>query len=154
MTDASRTAIVGAERAPCPKCGHDPRAVVTASWTLEIPRRVHSLNKRAINDRGAAGAKYRKQREGWAWDLRVLRVDQRIPHAVGMRRATLTRLYSGREQAFDQDNLTGGMKLVVDAMVREGLLVDDKPAVAEIHHLQVRAGQSGLLILLEELEGQ
>ena len=135
---------------PCARCGYDPAAIVTGRWEFEIARHVHSLNAHRGNYGGTRWA-YKHDRDRWQWEFKVARINARIPTASGKRRVTLTRLYSGRERAFDVDNLAGGMKLVVDAMVREGLLLGDDPARAELHHNQNRAATSGLAVVIEEL---
>jgi hypothetical protein len=134
----------------CLKCGHDPAAVVTASWDFDTDREVHSLNEHRGNYAGTRWA-YKRDRDAWQWVLKIERIKQRIPTATERRRVTLTRIYSGRQRAFDLDNLAGGMKLVVDAMVREELLMGDGPKEAEIHYAQERSEKSGLRVLLEEL---
>lgn len=134
----------------CRRCGYDPAAIVTGRWELAIARTVHSLNAHRGNYGGTRWA-YRRDRDEWQLAFKVARINARIPTATGKRRVTMTRLYSGRERAFDVDNLAGGMKLVVDAMVREGLLLGDDPARAELHHNQNRAATSGLAVVIEEL---
>jgi Holliday junction resolvase RusA-like endonuclease len=135
---------------PCARCGYDSAAIVTGRWEFAIARAVHSLNFHMGNYGGTRWA-YRRDRDDWQWEFKVARINARIPIAIGKRRVTLTRLYSGRERAFDVDNLAGGMKLVVDAMVREGLMLGDDPARAELHHNQNRAATSGLSVVIEEL---
>jgi hypothetical protein len=136
---------------PCARCGYDPTAIVTGRWEFAIARPVHSLNAHRGNY-GSTRWAYRHDRDGWQWEFKVARINARIPTAVAKRRVTLTRLYSGRERAFDVDNLAGGMKLVVDAMVREGLLLGDDRERAELHHGQDNAAMSGLVVVIEELE--
>lgn len=49
----------------------------------------------------------------------------------------ITRVYGGRERAYDRDNLIGGCKALVDAM--KGLLIeDDAPGKCNISYGQVR----------------
>lgn len=87
-----------------------------------------------------------------------MRLAFKIPFAAARRRVTFTRCYGGRQQERDHDNLVGGMKSVLDAMVRELLLVDDRPQWAELHYAQQRLDESvaksarGLVVHLEELE--
>ena len=66
---------------------------------------------------------------------------------------TFTRCYGGRQQERDRDNLIGGMKTVVDAMLVELLLVDDTSQWAELHYQQLVTAPAtrGLLVHLEEL---
>lgn len=133
----------------CARCGFDPEALVGRSWTFTIDRDPPSLNARIFN----AGTKrwaYKRERDAWAWELRAVRLLQKIPAARARRRITLTRVYDGRQQERDADNLAGGMKAIVDALVHEGMLLDDSPQHAEIHYMQERGGPRGLRVLLEE----
>lgn len=141
----------------CVKCGYNPDAQATARWEFSIPRAIKSLN-RATSNRGgrsksarAAQRKHRDELAAWMWYFRLAARTNGIGPARGRRRVTLTRIMQGRERPFDRDNLAGGCKVVVDAMVHEHLLVDDKPALAEIHYAQERGGKAGLHVLLEEL---
>ncbi len=133
----------------CIKCAHDPDVLVTASWSFEIDRDPPSLNARLFN--GPRGWVYRKERDLWCIELRAVRLLQRIPKATSKRRATLTRCYTGRQQRRDRDNLIGGMKSIVDALVLEQLIRGDGEDDAEIHYGQERCRPPGLLVLLEEL---
>lgn len=134
----------------CEKCGYDPGAKVTASWTLHVDRDPPSLNDRVFNA-GPRRWRYKRERDAWGWEIRAARLLQRVPTATSRRRVTLTRVYSGRQQERDVDNLAGGMKAVVDALVLERLLVGDEPAHAELHYAQERGTPIGLRILIEEL---
>lgn len=139
----------GAALPACPKCFHDPTAKVQSSWTFTIELDPPSANERITN--GEHGWKYRKKRDTWCWAFRAARLAKKIWPCNTRRRTTLTRLYSGRQKERDVDNLTGGGKLVVDAMVLEGLIRGDSPADAEIHWMQERGNARGVRVLLEEL---
>jgi Holliday junction resolvase RusA-like endonuclease len=134
----------------CCKCGHDPLAVVGGRWELHIAKDPPSLNDR-LHNAGASRWRYAKERAAWAWLIRQARLVSSATRATGKRRVTLTRVYAGRQKERDADNLAGGMKAIVDALVREGLLIDDAPRFAEIHHAQVRGEPTGLRIEIEEL---
>jgi len=134
----------------CCKCGHDPLAAVGASWSLFIAKDPPSLNAR-LHNAGASRWKYAKERGVWGWLIRQARLATAATRATGKRRVTLTRVYAGRQKERDLDNAVGGGKPIVDALVREGLLIDDAPAWAEIHHAQVRGEPAGLRIDIEEL---
>lgn len=132
-------------------CGHDPDAIVTARWSFVVDMEIESLNAHRVN----AGARwiqaaYRKGRDAWQWQFRVARLRDGIPLAKTRRRVTITRVYSGKQREFDRNNM--GDKMVVDALVREGLLVDDRSAHAELHCLQRRGERSLTEVVLEELE--
>lgn len=131
----------------CLKCGHDPAAVVAASWSFDIPREIGTVNTHAVN--GRFGWKYRRDRDGWADDFMAIRVLRRIPVAQRKRRVTLTRLYNGRQQEMDARNMD--FKACVDAMKIAGLLVDDNPAMLEDHYQQERSPTRGVRVLVEEL---
>lgn len=135
----------------CVKCGHDPSAAVSASWMLLIDREIESGNRHTFNV-GASRWRYGKERDAWQWEFRAFKLLRKIPLAKAKRRVTLTRFYDGRQRELDADNMATGAKLVVDAMVREGLLVDDRRELAEIHYKQVRQAPRGTGVLIEEFQ--
>lgn len=122
----------------CPKCGYDADAKVIARWTFTVERDTPSLNDRVYNAATYRGSMYRKVRDAWCWEFRAARLKVRIPRARTRRRVTIVRNYGGRARERDRDNLIGGAKAVIDAMVSEGLLVDDTSLGAEIHYDQRR----------------
>lgn len=134
----------------CPKCGHDPEARVLAAYEFTVDRDPPSLNAHIFNV-GASRWKYAKERDAWMWEFRAVRLLRRIPPAVGRRRVTMTRVYGGRQKERDRDNLSGGMKPCVDALVLEKMLVGDGPRDAEIHYQQEVGSPTGLRVLIEEL---
>ena len=133
----------------CVKCGHDPDAVVERHWQFTLPLELESLNAHRVNS-GATRWSYKRKRDGWAMALRAT-VPRAILAANGKRRVTLTRLMGKGQRAFDRDNLVGGAKGLVDAMVRVGLLLGDSAEHAEIHYDQERAATPGVRVLVEEL---
>lgn len=135
----------------CPMCGFDPLAIVSAVWTFGIDRETPSLNDRIFNDAKCRGRIYRKERDIWCWEFRNIRLLKKIPKATLRRRVKFTRWYTGRQKERDVDNLVGGGKIAVDAMVLEGLIRGDAPADAEIHWTQQRGSMSELAVLLEDL---
>jgi hypothetical protein len=136
----------------CEKCGHDPYAIVEYRWTMFVEKDPPSLNAH-LHNKGPQAYLYRRARTEWGWLFRAARLRNNVPKARRRRRATFTRLYAGRQQERDYDNLAGGMKLIVDAMVLEGLLVDDSPKHADLFYAQERVpdGGCGLRVELEEL---
>ena len=58
--------------------------------------------------------------------------------------------FSGRERERDYVNLVGGCKAVVDALVSQGLLVDDKPKFLADEYRQERQARSGTWFELSE----
>lgn len=138
----------------CVKCGHDPDAVPTASWLLEIPYAVKSMNAHSVNA-GTARFGYQRDRRVVTTALMVVRRSSRVPNAIARRRVTIARVMAHGQREFDRDNFHGGCKVVLDAMVREGLLVDDTAKWAQVFYEQMRGGTGITLsttrILLEEL---
>lgn len=134
----------------CPKCGHEPDAVVSARWEFTIPRAVKSANAHSVNA-GASRWAYAADRNAWSQWF-ALRLHELGPVAVlGKRRVTLTRVYAGRQREMDRANFISGCKPVLDAMVRAGWLRGDKPADVEDSYLQERGVTAGLRVLVEEL---
>lgn len=151
------------QNAPCVKCGYDPAAVVVAAYSFMIERDPPSLNARVSNTI-ISNHKYKRERDMWCLELRRMRLLFKVPYAIaresnwpaiaGQRRVTITREYGGKQRERDKDNLAGGMKPLIDAMVIENLLADDAPAHAEIHYQQRKidkAQRAGLLFQIEIL---
>lgn len=134
----------------CLKCGYDPDRVVTASWSFVLQREPKSLNARVVNV-GASRWRYAKERDAWSWLVRAARLEHKITPACGLRRMTLTRVYASGQRAIDVDNLSGGMKSLVDAIVREGIVRNDNPTWLELHHDQEPGATRSVRVLLEEL---
>lgn len=134
----------------CVKCGHDPDARVLAAWTFTLAGEIRSLNRHVVNF-GAARHVYRRERDDWMWLARAARLAHQIPPATGRRRLTLIRIYTRRQRELDDDNLSGGAKPLVDALVRERLLVDDTRRWLELHHDQEHGATRGVRVVLEEL---
>lgn len=137
----------------CVRCGHNPEAVVTARWSKAFDREIKSLNESSTN-KGAYRWQYKRDRDAWSWLLRAWHLEARIPIATRLRRVTITRSYTGRQREFDEGNFVGGCKGLVDALVRERLLVDDTRALAEIHYVQVKSTVSATEIVIEELAAE
>jgi hypothetical protein len=86
------------------------------------------------------------------WALRLLAV-WRITYgpsagtvrAVGKRHVVLIRSGS---KLYDYDNLVGGAKMILDALVEIGLVAGDTPADVDVRYEQV-VGPSGLTVEVE-----
>jgi hypothetical protein len=136
----------------CPLCGGAPLAEVTARWGLFLKMDAPSQNNHVMNA-GAGRWRYKRERGVWETYLRIHKVSAGVPDAERRRRVTFERCYSGKQRIADIANIIGGLKLVVDAMVRCGLLVDDGPAHFEGYYKQrkVEAAERGTVITIEEL---
>jgi hypothetical protein len=139
---------------PCVKCGHNPDAQVTARWAFSLDKRITSANTRTVNA-GASRWRYAKERDEWQWlvkaALRQFFVSLTTARPTSKRRITITRIYAGRCQAIDRDNLVGGVKALVDAIVREGVVHDDGAEWLELHVQQDRQDCNETHVLVEEL---
>jgi Holliday junction resolvase RusA-like endonuclease len=134
----------------CVKCGFSPDAQVTARWSFTLDKRIESANTYTVN-KGNSRWRYSKQRDEWALWVRahVLTVRLVRASASSKRRVTITRRYAGRCQEIDRDNL--GVKPLVDALVREGVIHDDAPAWLELHVMQERGERNETTVEVEEL---
>jgi hypothetical protein len=120
------------------------------TWTLTIPIEVPSQN----------------QTNAWHWSKRHKHTKRcgflltkagaaGIPKATGKRRCHI--LAFRRQRCHDIANLIGGAKGFVDAIVRLGLLVDDKDLMAEISYDQSTLrysptpGEAATVIALEDI---
>jgi hypothetical protein len=124
---------------------------VLASWTIAIPISVKSMNDRAVNVRGWRGRNYKRERDAWQWALKVCRINERIAISHSKRRVSITRVYSGSEREMDRANMIGGCKMVLDAMVREGIITGDSPRWLQDNYAQFRGEKSSTVITIEEL---
>lgn len=135
----------------CDRCGSKTSLQVSASWTIAIDRMSVSLNAHIVNH-GPSRYKYKKHRDTWAQEFMVARVNQKIPRATSKRFSVITRRFKRHGQVLlDYDNLVGGMKPLVDALVIEQLLLDDSDDGAIIRYKQCPAETGGVTIQLYEL---
>lgn len=135
----------------CSRCGFDPFAKVLGKWVMLIDRDPPSLNDRLVNV-GPHRWKYKKERDAWHWLVKAARLNFNVPVATALRRrVTLERLFNGRQRERDLDNLSGGMKPIVDALVLERLIAGDDPKSVEIHYKQTKGPLRGLVITIEQL---
>ena len=128
----------------CAKCGYDADAPVESVLQAFIRRDVKSMNDHRVNA-GTARWDYKRERDAWVSHLRMV-FDRLTRTAIGQkrRRVTITREWGPRCREFDRDNLVGGCKVVVDALVRAGLLVGDSEEWAEVHYEQRSGGPGGV----------
>ncbi len=136
---------------PCAMCHYDAEQAVGAAWNLFVPREAPSLNERVFNTGNKAHV-YRRERDAWCLWFRSERLRLKIPEARTKRRVVMTRIYGGRQKQRDFDNLVGGMKCVVDALVIEKLIMDDNANGVELHYAQRESPtRRGLDVRIEEI---
>lgn len=99
---------------------------------LEIPKRIESLNKyRNLHWSQKGGKGKNSVKMSWYWSIlsacgRRARKPYPEAYIVSFRKGRL----------LDEDNLIGGAKPVVDAIVNAGLLKDDDKKSCKIHYYQ------------------
>lgn len=130
--DGAGAAITAPTR--CAFCRDDP-ARTRKTWTFYIDNPITSLNRHVVNT--AAGHAYRKERTTWAWHLEIQKRRLHIPDATSQRRVVIERYWGSRYRPLDYDNLVGGCKPLLDAMVTAKLLTSDDVAGVIAHYLQV-----------------
>lgn len=135
--------------AACTRCEYDSAAPVLRSWEWEIGLELASLNAHQQND--SRGWAYRKSRDTWTALMRSAAVAAAMPVPTEKRRVLFTRLYSGREREWDDDNLIGGAKLARDAMERAGIILSDARRWAQFSYAQEKGARRGLRVLVEEV---
>lgn len=89
------------------------------TWTLHIPITLTTANARVVNGAHAATAAiYRRHRDACAIALTVAARNAGVPTFDGaghFRWVRLVRLYTGRQRAWDSDNLVAACKALRDA---------------------------------------
>lgn len=137
----------------CRACGFDADAPVSAHWEFFVPVRAVSQNKLGSN-KGGNRFTYKKLRTDYEWAVLSEMRRRRVPRATKFRRIHFVRHFSQREGecAFDRGNLVGGLKPLLDACKRQGLLVDDSPKwCLDFYDQQPHDALVGVLVRIEEL---
>jgi hypothetical protein len=125
------------------------------TWTLQTAQPVQSLNTLLSWKANKQWWRYAKERELWRRMFGMWALAERIPHATGRRRLTIVRVFAGRQRAFDRDNLSGGIKPLMDALKPRhgpgGLLTDDDDAGVDLIVSQEKGETAGTRITLEDI---
>lgn len=123
-----------------------------SSWTFKVMELTPSQNRLARAYRHHAVYKLLRDRmEGW---VMVGRMNAQIPVATGKRKVTISRIVRSRRYLLDRGNFVGGCKPLLDAMIRQQLLVDDREALLEDVYEQrvdANAGVGHVVVTLEDL---
>ena len=121
-------------------------------WRIEVGELTPSQNKLArLYRHHSAYRKLRDRMEGW---VMAGRLNGRIPTAQGKRRVTIRRCVRSRRYLLDRGNFVGGCKPLLDALCRQGLLVDDREECLEDVYEQVvesAAGAGRVTVTLEDV---
>lgn len=73
-----------------------------------------------------------------------------VPRATGRRRVSVAVTVKQKSHAIDPDN---ALKVLLDALVRAGVLVDDSARWCELGPVTVAVGAKGTRLTVEDLEG-
>lgn len=129
----------------CIACGQALPDASPPTWTFIIQRRVPSQNEH-LHNVGTARWAYKKSREGWRLCFVDVMNTRHVSRATGKRRVKFTRLYSGLERERDYDNLVGGFKVVLDAMVLARMLVGDDSKSLDSEYTQDKGKVTGVRV--------
>ncbi len=72
--------------------------------------------------------------------------------AEGKRQIYVIRHIKDRRSLYDEDNMVGSLKPLIDSLVKEGVFIDDKPQYLQVNKpVQIPDGQKFIEIIVEEL---
>jgi hypothetical protein len=129
-------------------CDWDPARTPAREWTVVIDASYPSQNDLGGNHK--SGWAYRSLRNRLAKQLK----DQlnAIPAATRFRAGIITRQYGARKRRYDDENLVGGGKPLVDVLRDYAVLVDDRPGMWRGYYRQERSpdGVDRIVIRLME----
>lgn len=133
----------------CPGCGYDFDLVVTEQHEFRLDLVWPSQNALKANTK--YNHTYKKVRDEFI--VKVATASNCATPAETYRRVFLTRHYGrgpggGRCRAYDYGNLVGGGKPLLDALVWNGLLVDDKPEYCDDYYAQYPSGDGSNYITI------
>lgn len=123
---------------------------MAASFLIEIGILTPSQNILARKFKQPyAYKKLRDTLESW---LMVGRTNHRIPKATGRRRLTITRYAKHERYLLDRGNFVGGCKPLLDAAIRQGLIIDDKEVhLDDVYEQQIDAKRPRTELRIEDL---
>lgn len=113
---------------------------------LTIPEATPSLNRLF----GHHWTHRHQKRQHWQWLVRAARLKAKVFLAEPLPRAKVTITRHGR-RICDPDNLIGGQKMLIDSLVREGILENDTPDHIELVVKQVKTKTPHTTVTIEAL---
>lgn len=116
------------------------------AFTLEVPKASPSLNE--IN--GRHWRHYREQKKLWEKEIWVAKSQAGIYGMPMFKRAKVSIERYGLN-LLDVDNLTGGCKMIIDALRALGLIEDDSPAHIDLTVKQHCSKSPRTLISVQEV---
>lgn len=122
------------------------------SWSFTIDEPTPSLN--VLRRQYASARHYATLRNRFEQYVMVARMNEKIPKATAKRRVRIVRFATQEKYRLDHDNFIGGLKPLLDALVRQGLIVDDDAAHLEGDYVQLIAestSKSRTVIKIQEM---
>jgi len=119
----------------CELCHWDPARTVGAEWVFQGSLAVKWHGGKLVpapwstNQLGGNSKRhflYRRYRDALADYLAPWL--NRVPHAQRFRAGIITRHWGKGARAFDQENLIGGCKPLIDVLRQYGAIIDDSPS--------------------------
>ena len=94
---------------------------------------------------------YRNLRNRFQTWIMVGMVNGKISKATGRRRLTITRYVRSRRYLLDRGNFIGGCKPLLDAAIRQGLILDDREEHLDDRYEQKVDATPRVEVLVEDL---
>jgi len=114
---------------------------------LRIPKATPSLNAML----GQFWHKRTKQKKEWRWLVRAARLEAKVFLDAPLAKARVTITRHGR-RICDTDNLYGGQKMLIDCLVREGILANDTPEHVELLVKQKLTNSPHTIVQIERID--
>jgi hypothetical protein len=126
-----------------------PRKIYTwVMWRIEVPKVTLSANQ--LNTMHWAERSRLKQAFGWLLLSRLNGIPK-IPPPQGQRKVTIIR---HGKRTLDKDNLYAGVKMLLDCIKEQRIIIDDKPKWLDLQVLQEPCGkhEPWTSIIIEDLD--
>lgn len=125
-----------------------PGWTMAIAWSLITSQPVQGLNT-ILDWKEKAAWRYAREQDTWRHLLGQWALADRIPAAIGKRRLTLERVYSGGQCPLDTYDLIGGIRPVIDALRSTLIVVADDDGIEHVV-TQRRGDVPQTVITLEE----
>jgi len=113
---------------------------------LTIPEATPSLNRML----GHHWKNKHDLRKHWGWLVRAARLNAKIYPKAPLPKAKVTITRHGR-RICDTDNLIGGQKILIDSLVKEGILENDTPDHVELIVKQIVTKTPHTVVQIEQI---
>ena len=114
-----------------------------ANDILEVNKKIQSGNQ-IIRNHWAVN---RRNKQEWAILVRNQMRLRKIKKAKEKEKFTVSILCYKKGRLYDQDNVWGGVKQLLDAMVSEDFIYDDAPQYLDLKVKQIKAKESHTMVI-------